>query len=256
MEADHLRRRIEEGDPFWPAQLAVGIAIALNLPLSGKLTIGPNWLLPVVEGALLIALVTSLPSRGNRPHAGHRWFALSVVGLVTLVNIVSIGLLVHYLLGHHAHVQGRPLIASGAVLLATNILLFAVWFWEFDRGGPVSRFMNPDVLPDFQFPQMENPQLAPKATRVPRLPLHVAHKRDRLQPDRHDAAHPEREDPHVAAVGDVADHDRAGRRPRGEHPQLVAAARGLDGHEHARRHPGSARCCAYNGRSRGCSSVG
>jgi uncharacterized membrane protein len=165
MEADHLRRRIEEGDPFWPAQLAVGIAIALNLPLSGKLTIGPNWLLPVVEGALLIALVTSLPSRGNRPHAGHRWFALSVVGLVTLVNIVSIGLLVHYLLGHHAHVQGRPLIASGAVLLATNILLFAVWFWEFDRGGPVSRFMNPDVLPDFQFPQMENPQFAPKPWR-------------------------------------------------------------------------------------------
>jgi hypothetical protein len=119
----------------------------------------------VVEGALLIALVTSLPSRGNRPHAGHRWFALSVVGLVTLVNIVSIGLLVHYLLGHHAHVQGRPLIASGAVLLATNILLFAVWFWEFDRGGPVSRFMNPDVLPDFQFPQMENPQFAPKPWR-------------------------------------------------------------------------------------------
>jgi uncharacterized membrane protein len=165
MEADHLRRRVEEGDPFWPAQLAVGIAIALNLPLSGKLTIGPNWLLPVVEGALLIALVTSLPSRGNRPHAGHRLFAMSVVGLVTLVNIVSIGLLVHYLLGHHAHVQGRPLIASGAVLLATNILLFAVWFWEFDRGGPVSRFMNPEVLPDFQFPQMENPQLAPKAWR-------------------------------------------------------------------------------------------
>jgi hypothetical protein len=165
METDHLRRRIEEGDPFWPAQLAVGIAIALNLPLSGKLTIGPNWLLPVVEGALLIALVTSLPSRGNRPHAGHRWFAMSVVGLVTLVNIVSIGLLVHYLLGHHPHVQGRPLIASGAVLLATNILLFAVWFWEFDRGGPVSRFMNPDVLPDFQFPQMENPQFAPKPWR-------------------------------------------------------------------------------------------
>jgi hypothetical protein len=165
MEADHLRRRIEEGDPFWPAQLAVGIAIALNLPLSGKLTIGPNWLLPAVEGALLIALVTSLPSRGNHPHAGHRWFAMSVVGLVTLVNIVSIGLLVHYLLGTHVHVQGRPLIASGAVLLATNILLFAVWFWEFDRGGPVSRFMNPDVLPDFQFPQMENPQFAPKAWR-------------------------------------------------------------------------------------------
>jgi uncharacterized membrane protein len=165
MEADHLRRRVEEGDPFWPAQLAVGIAIALNLPLSGKLTIGPNWLLPAVEGALLVALVTSLPARGNRRHAGHRWFALSVVGLVTLANIVSIGLLVHYLLGHHAHVQGRPLIASGAVLLATNILLFAVWFWEIDRGGPVSRFMSPDVLPDFQFPQMENPQLAPKAWR-------------------------------------------------------------------------------------------
>ena len=165
MEADHLRRRIEQGDPYWPAQLAVGIAIALNLPLSGRLTIGPNWLAPSIEAILLMALIIAVPARGNRPNASHRHFALGVIGLVTLANIISIGLLVHYLLGHHPHVQGRPLIASGGVLLATNILLFGVWFWEFDRGGPVARFMNPDALPDFQFPQMENPQFAPKPWR-------------------------------------------------------------------------------------------
>ena len=49
---------------------------------------------------------------------------------------------------------------SGAVLWATNVLLFAVWYWEMDRGGPVARFVDPDMPPDFQFPQMENQQFA------------------------------------------------------------------------------------------------
>jgi hypothetical protein len=51
------------------------------------------------------------------------------------------------------------------VLWGTNVLLFAVWYWEMDRGGPVTRFRHPDMLPDFQFPQMENPELAPKGWR-------------------------------------------------------------------------------------------
>src|SRR5262249_13416995 len=56
---------------------------------------------------------------------------------------------------------GEPLILSGTVLWATNVLLFSVWYWEMDRGGPVDRHLNPHTLPDFQFPQMENPQFAP-----------------------------------------------------------------------------------------------
>jgi hypothetical protein len=159
LEAAQVRARVERGDPYWPAQLAVAAAIALNLGLSEQVTVGPTWLLPSVEGLLLVALVVVAPVRATTHSRGRRWFALAVIGVVTLGNGVSLGLLVHFLI-NGGHAGGRDLIESGAVLWATNVLLFAVWYWEMDRGGPVARFVDPDALPDLQFPQMENKQFA------------------------------------------------------------------------------------------------
>jgi uncharacterized membrane protein len=163
-EAERVRDRLERGDPYWPAQLSVATAIALNLALAEKVTIGPTWLLPSVEGVLLIALVVIAPRRATAHSLGRRRFAMSVIGLVSLGDVVSLGLLVHYLI-NGGKAGGHQLILSGAVLWATNVLLFAVWYWETDRGGPVNRYLDPDALPDFQFPQMENPQLAPAGWR-------------------------------------------------------------------------------------------
>jgi uncharacterized membrane protein len=164
MEADRVRDRVEHGDPYWPAQLAVGLAIVLNLSLASQITIGPRWLLPGVEGILLVALVVIAPSRATVHRVGERRFALAVIGLVSLVNIVLLIRLVDRLI-NGGEVVGRSLILSGAVLWVTNVLLFAVWYWEMDRGGPVARYENATALVDFQFPQMDDPELAPKGWR-------------------------------------------------------------------------------------------
>jgi hypothetical protein len=158
-EIDRVQNRFENGDPFWPAQLAVAVAIALNFGLASPLTVGPDWLLPGVELILLIALVIVVPARAKEHLVGRRRFALVVIGLVSLTNVVSLCLLVDSLI-NGGRIGGHDLIKSGALLWATNVLLFAVWFWEMDGGGPVHRFQGP-VLHDFQFPQMENPQFAP-----------------------------------------------------------------------------------------------
>jgi hypothetical protein len=160
IEVAHVRDRLEHGDPYWPAQLSVAAAICLNLALTEKVTVGPTWLLPSVEGALLLALVVVAPTRATTHSISRRRFAMLVIGFVSLANLVSLGLLIHYLI-NGGKAGGHALIGSGAVLWATNVLLFSVWYWEMDRGGPVHRFLDPSALADFQFPQMENPGLAP-----------------------------------------------------------------------------------------------
>ena len=162
-EVERVRDRVEHGDPFWPAQLAVAVAIALNFGLAARLAVGPRWLLPGVELALLVALVIVVPRRATEHSRGRRTFALCLIALVSLTSVASLGLLVHYLINGGA-VGGHKLIMSGVLLWATNVLLFAVWYWEMDRGGPVNRFRE-DLQPDFLFPQMDSPELAPKGWR-------------------------------------------------------------------------------------------
>src|SRR5512132_3491696 len=94
MDADRVRDRIEHGDPYWPAQLAVGLAIVLNLALANQITIGPRWLLPSVEAILLVSLVVVAPARATVQRVRERRFALAVIGLVSLVNIVLLGRLI------------------------------------------------------------------------------------------------------------------------------------------------------------------
>jgi uncharacterized membrane protein len=164
MERRLLQARLERGDPTWPPQLAVAAAIALHIPLAEQVSIGSRWTMPAIEGALLLALVILAPGRVTG-HAGiRRTYSLVVIGIVTAANVGSLGLLLHRLVAGSS-VSGSALIGSGLLLWATTVLLFAVWLWELDRGGPAARHLDPDAQPDLQFPQMENPQLAPSGWR-------------------------------------------------------------------------------------------
>jgi uncharacterized membrane protein len=153
--AEELRR----DDPLWPGQLAILAALVLYLVLPPKLTIGPNWIVPGAEFLVLIALVAATPRHG-RTRRRPRMVAIGVVLVATLANLVAVGLLTHYLItGGHA--RGADLINGGLVIWSTNLLLFAVWFWELDRGGPVPpRDGQPPLAPDFLFPQMTDAKYA------------------------------------------------------------------------------------------------
>ncbi|HXE46396.1 MAG TPA: hypothetical protein VN635_14530 [Conexibacter sp.] len=160
----HVRARLEQGDSLWPAQAAVALAIALSFGLSKEVLIGPHWLLPGVETVLLAWLVVIAPRRATEHSPGRRRLSLTLIALVSLTNIVTLGLLVHFLI-NGGKVRGHALVLSGVLVWLTNVLLFAVWYWELDRGGPAARFVEHDRLPDFQFPQMDNPQFAPPGWR-------------------------------------------------------------------------------------------
>jgi hypothetical protein len=154
--AARARTVVASRDPFWPAQVAALAALLLYLTLPAKLTLGPTWLLPSVEALLLIGLVATAPSRHRPFSPRRRAFALFLIGLVTAVNFVSLGLLTHYLL-RGGRAGGHALILAGVVIWLTNVLVFALWYWELDRGGPIARVLDREAPADFLFPQMPDP---------------------------------------------------------------------------------------------------
>jgi uncharacterized membrane protein len=159
-EAAALARR----DPFWPAQVTVLAAIVLSLDLPSYLTIKVVWLIPAIEGVLLVGLVLLTPRMGEMG-TRRRALALTLIGVVSASNLLNLILLVHRLLNGPA-TSGRPLVLAGVEIWITNILLFAVWYWELDRGGPLARRADEVQAPDFLFPQMTENDLGGMAWRA------------------------------------------------------------------------------------------
>jgi hypothetical protein len=151
-------RELGRDDPLWPGQLGILAVLVLYFVLPPRLTIGPNWIVPAAEGVLLAALVISTP-RSAEPQRYRRAFVMVVLLVATVANLVAVALLTHYLIvGGHA--RGADLINGGALIWCTNLLLFAVWYWELDRGGPLAGRAHHPVAPDFLFPQMSDERYA------------------------------------------------------------------------------------------------
>jgi hypothetical protein len=152
-----LAERFEQ-EPYWQAEAAVAGAIWLVLGLTKKFVIGPVWLMPASELLLLAALFYTAPGRrieiGLLPRT--RTLPRLALALVGLINTGSLALLVHELLtGKAKGAMGHPLILAAVVIWLTNVVIFALAFWELDRGGP-DRRSDPETEgdPRFLFPQM------------------------------------------------------------------------------------------------------
>jgi uncharacterized membrane protein len=151
-------------EPFWPAQGTVLAAIGLQLLLPARLTAGPSWLIPTLEGALLIGMSFATPRQLEHEHPRRRRAALGLTAFVSAANVFSLAELTHLLL-HHDVSNGRELIVSGMLIWLTNFLIFALWYWELDRGGPGRRAAGHDAAPDFLFPQMADDRIEPREWR-------------------------------------------------------------------------------------------
>ncbi len=148
-------------EAFWPIQLTVLVAIGLQIGLAKRLTVGPSWLVPALEGVLLIGLSMATPRQLEHEHTGRRRAALTLTAFVSAANAFSLIELAHLLL-HHNVPSGDELLVSGMLIWLTNFLIFALWYWEIDRGGPGRRAAGHDAAPDFLFPQMSDDRIEPR----------------------------------------------------------------------------------------------
>jgi hypothetical protein len=151
-------RRGSRGEARLPPTAAVLVAVTLYALLPDPLQIGPRYLIPGVEIVLLVALISTDPRRLTRETRVSRWLSLGLAAVVVLSNLTVLGLLVTDLVAGRADDPGRLLLA-GLQVWATNVVGFALIYWELDRGGPVARARKRRRdLPraDWRFSQDEN----------------------------------------------------------------------------------------------------
>jgi hypothetical protein len=158
-------RRRTEGEARWQVALCTAAAIGLQIPVPERLDLmRPSWILPVVEGCVLIALIAANPRRIDRESKALRWLGLLLATLISLTNAWAASKLVYELAHGKGPATGGALLITGGAIWLTNVFVFALWYWEFDQGGPVARALGSSQrYPDFMFVQMsmrDDPHLA------------------------------------------------------------------------------------------------
>jgi hypothetical protein len=142
--------RDENHEPRWPALIAMVAAAFLYLALPEPLSLGPSWLLLAVILVLLIPIVTTY-RRGRYNVARSLTFIAN--GVITVAMVASLFFLIQGLPLHRE--SPRALLRSAGALWVTNILVFALWYWKLDAGGPLARDRRRGRLESsFLFPQM------------------------------------------------------------------------------------------------------
>lgn len=144
-------------EPRWRPAIAVIIALVLYERLPPKLTFGPVWIAPLLVALLLLPLLLW----GGRMHGAIRRAAsVTLIAILNFFNIASIVLLVNDLLNVHAVHHGLTapdLLRYGGLIWGTNVIVFALWYWEIDDGGVEIRegvAYAGETQADFLFPQL------------------------------------------------------------------------------------------------------
>jgi hypothetical protein len=157
-------------EPRWPIAATLGVFIAMSIVLRiavpHRSSLGPDWLVPAVEIGLLIVLLAADPARVS----GHRrWLRRLAIALVSLLGCAAltstVKLIVDLVEGTKVTNSASDLLASGAVIWLGNVLVFSLFYWLLDSGGPLARHHGERPYPDFAFTQQMSPELAPPGWR-------------------------------------------------------------------------------------------
>ncbi len=154
---------------FWLARGAVVVIVALQVAIVNDLMIGPRWLAPAMELALLIPLSIATAWTQRREHKAStkeqltlverdrlrvRRLAVVLTAVVTLMNFGALARLIAAILAGHAG-SGQTLLLDAINIWATNVIIFALWFWALDRGGPAGKLLGTGRGNDFLFTQQQ-----------------------------------------------------------------------------------------------------
>ncbi len=157
-------------EPRWPVALALGSFIVLSIVLRvvepHRESLGPPWLVPGIEIALLVALVAADPAHVTGRRHWLRPLSIALVLALAAAALLSTAVLITELVrGGKVTDSASSLLSSGALIWLGNCLVFGLLYWLLDSGGPYARFIGEREFPDFAFTHQMSPELAPPGWR-------------------------------------------------------------------------------------------
>ncbi|RDH76645.1 hypothetical protein DVS77_20010 [Mycolicibacterium moriokaense] len=153
---------LRSGDPesALPVLGAVLAAMVLQVAIPRGYTLVPRWPLLVLEALLFTVLLVINPLTVSRRTRLGRYATWVLLAAITIDNTLSAVLLDARIISGDVSNKAEILLGSGAAIFVTNIIVFGIWYWELDRGGPFARHEGERPYPDFMFPQMTTPNVA------------------------------------------------------------------------------------------------
>lgn len=139
-------------DPVWHLQLTMLFALALQLALPDNFVVGARYFIPIVEGLLLLMLSFTTPKERIFKSFARRLNVLLLILIASIANAYALVEVARQLLQHQV-TNGRALILTSINIFLTNIIIFALWYWEMDGGGPGERQRIEKYEQDFLFQQ-------------------------------------------------------------------------------------------------------
>lgn len=147
-----LRNKYHERDPVWHVELMVVAVIVLQVLLPDHFVLGQHWLLPILESVLAVLLLATTPREKIFQSLTRRLNVVLLLSAIGLSNVYALLRVVDQLL-QRGGANGRELILTAVNIYFTNIIVFALLYWEMDGGGPGGRRIVGVVERDFLFPQ-------------------------------------------------------------------------------------------------------
>jgi hypothetical protein len=149
----------------WPMATAVLVATVLFVVTPHRGRVPGWWVGPVLQLLLLGLLIAQDPGRIDRRSPALRRLMMALLTIMTLGTALSVTILAVDILVGVADVTATVLLGRGAAIWVENVIVFSLWYWQLDRGGPAERAAGAPIPPSFAFPENATPELAPAGWR-------------------------------------------------------------------------------------------
>ena len=152
-------------EPRWPMATAVLAATILYVGMPHRGRVPGWWVGPLLQVLLLGLLITQDPGRIDRRSVNLHRLMVTLLVVMTVGTALSVTVLAIDILVVVKGVTAKVLLGRGAAIWVENVIVFSLWYWQFDRGGPAERAAGSPVPPSFAFPENATPELAPAGWR-------------------------------------------------------------------------------------------